>query len=268
MHTPELTIITVCYNSVSTIEATINSVLSQSFQNYEYIIIDGLSTDGTQDIIKRYIDNKKVKFIIEADNGVYDAMNKGVKLAVGEWVYFLGSDDILYDNEVIERIIGNENYDSQQIIYGNVKFLHQGIIYDGPFNHEKISTKNICHQALFVRKAVFDKTGLFDEKYKISADYAFNIKWLGLNLPSKYVEETIALYNEKGMSGKIWDQVFYNDFDNLLIENNIISPRSFAALKRTQQQLLNSYKYKAGKLFLDPILYLKKKLNPRRNGGN
>ena len=225
----------------------------------EYLVIDGDSSDGTVQILENYRQQNKLKYISEQDSGIYYAMNKGIQMATGEWTYFMGSDDVFFDNNVLERIF-SKDYGNAEIIYGNVKYLRSGVIYDGPFNHEKISVKNICHQALFVKKAVFDKIGLFNTKYLMSADYEFNIRWIGSNIPSRYVDETIVVYNEKGLSGNIWDQVFHYDFDKLLIENNIISQRSFAALKKMHERVVYSYRYKVGNFLITPLVWMKNKL--------
>jgi glycosyltransferase involved in cell wall biosynthesis len=255
----KLSIITVCLNSSAFIETAIKSVLSQSFKDIEYLVLDGASTDGTVEILKRYQQENKLKYISEPDAGVYYAMNKGLKMVQGEWIFFLGSDDVFFDNEVLERIFSKE-YGEEEIIYGNVKYLHSGIIYDGPFNHEKISTKNICHQAMFVKAAVFEKIGNFNTKYKMSADFEFNTRWMGMNLPSLYIDETIVIFNEKGLSGQVWDKVLYYDFDNILIENNIVCKRSFIELKRRYKDMANSLTFKIGNFFVYPFSLLKNKL--------
>ena len=102
--TPKISIITVCLNAVNVIDAAINSVLGQTFPDVEYIVIDGGSVDGTVALLDKYQQQNKVKYISEADAGIYDAMNKGIHLATGEWVYFLGSDDVFFDAEVLQRI--------------------------------------------------------------------------------------------------------------------------------------------------------------------
>lgn len=260
MSQPKLSIITVCYNAVSTIEATIKSVLGQTFKDFEYLIIDANSTDGTIEVIEKYSGYNNIRYVSEKDDGVFDAMNKGIGLASGEWLYFLGSDDIFYSEDVVEKIFTSGTDNAEEVIYGNVQFLHSGVIYDGPFDHEKISTKNICHQALFVKKALFGKIGLFDCRYKMSADYYFNLKWMGQRLPSRYVDLTVAIYNEQGMSGKIWDEVFFYDFDRLLIENNIVSQRSFSVLKSMHEKLITSYSYKVGRYLITPLARIKSKL--------
>lgn len=258
--TPKISIITVCLNVVNVIDAAITSVLGQSLPDIEYIVIDGGSVDGTVDQLNKYQRQNKLKYISEPDSGIYDAMNKGIKLATGEWVYFLGSDDVFLDEEVLQRIF-TRPFGKAEIVYGNVKYLHTGIIYDGPFDQEKISTKNICHQALFVKRTVFDKIGFFNTKYKISADYEFNIRWMGLNLPALYVDETVVIYNEKGMSGQVWDQVFHYNFDKLLIENNIVSRRSFLALKKIHEGVINSNRFKAGSFIIGPFSWMRSKIS-------
>ena len=256
---PKISVITICLNAAPVIGAAISSVLDQTYQEIEYIVIDGGSVDGTVELLRHYRQQNKLTYISEPDAGIYDAMNKGIKMATGEWIFFLGSDDVFFDDKVLERIFTG-HYAEVEIIYGNVQYLHAGILYDGPFDQEKISVKNICHQALFVKRTVFDKVGVFNTKYKMSADYEFNIRWMGLNLPSLYVEETIVVYNEKGMSGQVWDQVFYYDFDTLLIDNNIISRRSFMALKKKHEGVINSYRYKAGNFLIAPFSWIKNKI--------
>ena len=255
---PKISIITVCLNAATVIERAINSVLNQTLKDIEYLVIDGASTDGTLEILKRFQQQNVLKFISEPDRGIYYAMNKGLQLVTGEWIYFIGSDDVFFDDGVLERIF-SKDYNDEEIIYGNVKFLHSGVIYDGPFNHEKISTKNICHQALFVRKAVFEKVGLFNTKYRMSADFEFNTRWMGMNLPSLYIDETIVVYNEKGLSGQVWDKVLHFDFDNILIDNNIVSRRSFTTLKKRYDGIMNSSTFKVGNFLVFPFSWLKNK---------
>jgi glycosyltransferase involved in cell wall biosynthesis len=258
MPQPKLSIITACLNAALTIEASIKSVLDQSFNDFEYIIIDGASSDVTLDIIKKFSSVNKIKAISEPDNGIYDAMNKGLKLATGEWIYFLGSDDVFFDRTILERIFST-SYDGAEVVYGNVKYLHAEIFYDGAFNQEKISLKNICHQSIFFRKRLFDKMGLFNLKYKLYADHEFNIRWLGAQIPSVFINETVAVYNERGISGRALDEAFVKDFDKLLIDNNIVSFRSFVYLKKMNEQLINSKTFKIGKIILAPFKWFKHK---------
>ena len=242
---PKISVITVSLKSVETIEATIKSVLDQTYNNLEYLVIDGGSKDGTVELLEKYSNDSKLKFISEADNGIYGAMNKGIKMAVGEWIFFIGSDDTLFSNGIIEKVF-SQDHGNAEVIYGNVKLLHAGLTYDGPFDHEKISQNNICHQGMFIKKSLYEKLGGFNTKYIVAADYEFNIKWMGMGISSAYVNEIIAIYNEKGFSFHVMDENFHNDRDLMLVENNIVCKRSFEYLKQKNQQLVNSKRYKLG----------------------
>lgn len=122
---PKFSIITVCFNSEETIERTIISVLSQSYQNFEYIIVDGASTDGTLGIVEKYVEKypDKIKLISEKDDGIYDAMNKGIRVASGDLIGIVNSDDY-YETDALENI--SETYDGEkyEIVYGIIHCLH------------------------------------------------------------------------------------------------------------------------------------------------
>lgn len=255
---PKVSIITVCLNAAMVIRTAIESVGRQTYSNIEYLVIDGGSTDGTIEILEEYQKKGQLDFISESDEGIYDAMNKGLRMVTGDWVYFLGSDDFFVDDRILEKFFSVDLW-MQEVIYGNVKFMHSGCIYDGKFDHEKISGKNICHQALFVRKTLYQRIGVFNTKYKISADYEFNLRWIGRNIPSLYFDEIIAAYNEKGISSKVWDQIFFDDFDKLLVENNIICSRSLSYLKNKSSRLESSYRYRIGVMIISPLNWLKTK---------
>jgi glycosyltransferase involved in cell wall biosynthesis len=181
------------------LEETILSLINQRFKNFEYIIIDGGSTDGTLDIIKKYEDRFSF-WISEPDKGIYDAMNKGVKYSKGEYVYFLGADDILIDEFVLEKVselLKNKN----KLYYGNVIFKKKNMIYDGKFNSFKIVTRNISHQSVFYPKTVFDEYK-YNTIYKIFADYDLNLKLFNHKIfQFEYIPLTIAIFNDEGASG-------------------------------------------------------------------
>lgn len=172
MTKPKITIITICYNSKQFIKQTIESVLGQTYNNVEYIIIDGGSTDGTQDIISHY-SNKLAYWCSEKDGGIYDAMNKGVKQASGNWISFMNSGDCFADNEVLHKLfIDIAALEQVKVLYGDVvsvsefgeKYIKAGkaniLKYDMPF----------CHQSVFVRSNIMHENP-FDLQYKIAADY-------------------------------------------------------------------------------------------------
>lgn len=207
---PLVSIITVVYNAVETIESTINSVLNQTIDCYEFIIIDGGSNDGTANIIKKY-ESKITCWISEKDNGIYDAMNKGINLAKGDFIYFLGADDILYDSEVLSKFRNFAN-NKFQVLYGDVIFKNQKVKYDGKFNDIKIVTRNICHQSIFYPRSIF-KSYVYNTNYKIFADYELNLKLFKSKLfKFKYIPLTVAIFNDLGSSGsRVSDEVFEQD---------------------------------------------------------
>jgi glycosyltransferase involved in cell wall biosynthesis len=207
-----ISIITVVRNAEQTIENSILSVLSQTYKDYEFIIIDGNSTDNTANIINKYLSRISI-FVSEPDLGIYDAMNKAIIKSNGDWIYFLGSDDVFYNNGVLENIFSNKLYKSYDILYGNVLTKNGKELFDGEFDVLKHFSKSVCQQAIFYRKSVFSK-GLFENKYLTTADYVFNIKHLSKNYDKwLYIPNIICIYNESGSSYKLKDlEYFRNNF--------------------------------------------------------
>lgn len=179
MSNPKISIITIVYNNVADIEHTILSVINQTYNNIEYIIIDGLSTDGTLDVIAGFSD-KIDKVVSEKDNGIYDAMNKGLRLASGDYILFLNSGDELYDRHTLENVLSSA--DDADIYYGETKLIdeHRKIIGDrrhkAPDSFSWKSFKygmNICHQAIYIRRSLVP---LYDETYRLSSDIDWVIR--------------------------------------------------------------------------------------------
>lgn len=205
------------YNCAESLSKALGSIWRQDYNNYEVIVVDGRSTDDTLRIIKDY--EKKfggrLRWVSEADKGIYDAMNKGVDLAKGEWIYFLGSDDVLYSRDVLEKVSKEIKKSGVDVIYGNVQWGDSDEIYDGKFSTLKLMEKNICHQSIFYRKTLFEALGKFDLKYKIWADYLFNIRWFNnIKFQHKYVDLIIAKYGIGGVS-KDEDEQFLKDRDKI-----------------------------------------------------
>ncbi len=232
----KISIITPVYNSVNTLEKTILSVISQEMKSeLEYIVVDGGSTDGTLDIINQYSDKIDI-FISEPDKGVYDAMNKGVKLATGDVVGIINSDDWYNDGalKVVESILNQEP--DKSIIYSpidyylNDKYLNTFV----PGELKKILIRfPLNHPSCFVKKSVYDSLGLFDLSYKINADYDFIFRAYISGLGFRYVETPLASYSLNGMSGnplnkfklileswKVGSKFAREESSNLVIERN------------------------------------------------
>lgn len=187
------------------IYSCIYSIINQSFSDWEILIIDGSNSMIVNEFISKE-GGHKIQGIFESDNGVYDAMNKGIKISKGQWIYFLGSDDVLHDEFVLENIYKSIKLTKLPIIYGNVKILgdtgwaRDGEIYAGHFSKNRMLRKAICHQAIFYnREFLISNNLLFDLKYPVSADWQFNLRCRRLT-SFKYVDQIVALFSAGGIS--------------------------------------------------------------------
>lgn len=181
-----VSIITVAYNSAATIADTIKSVLAQTYPHIEYIVVDGLSKDNTVDVLKTYEGyfNGRMRWISEKDKGAYDAMNKGIKMATGDVVGVLNSDDYFTSPDVIERMIAAFADESLDAVYGDIHFIRDG---QPDTCVRYYSSKNFtpgwlrfgfmpAHPSFYARREVFDKAGLYKTDYKIGADFEMLVR--------------------------------------------------------------------------------------------
>lgn len=207
---PFFSIIIPTYNSGKVLASCLDSVLSQKCQDYEVVVVDGVSQDATLAIVESYKEQfSSLVFIREHDQGIYDAMNKGIKQSKGKWLYFLGSDDQLYDVDVLKTVSNFIDKSEYDVVYGDVySALHQGR-YAGVFNYEDLTRQNICHQAIFFKRNVFEITGLFELKYKSASDWDHNIKWfLSSKISHGYMNIVVAYFSEGGFSEGHNDYLF------------------------------------------------------------
>lgn len=199
-----LSVITVVLNCVQTIEKTIKSVVNQEVEGVEYIVIDGGSTDGTLDIIRKYSD-RIAYWVSEPDQGIYDAMNKGIMRATGEWVSFINAND-WYEQDVFKRFVSYMKESSSELLYGKVKKIYHNKKdgYIGIYketNPEEIHAENLyCHQGLFIKRTMFDLIGLYDCKYKILADYDWILKAHNAGITPKFIDIDVANFTMGGIS--------------------------------------------------------------------
>jgi len=209
------------FNAEKDVEACILSVVAQSYPDKEHLLVDGASTDGTLDIIKRYAEKyPHISFISEPDRGIYDAMNKGIDRATGEWIYFLGCDDVFYDDSVLDKLFKLNDVELYDVVYGNVLWGDTGKIYDGKFTRLKLMEKNLCHQSVFYRSTLFSKFGKFDAAYRSWADYLFNIRCFNSDeVRLKYVDIIVAKYGVNGFSSTTPDEGFIENRESIFREH-------------------------------------------------
>ena len=200
---PLISIITVVFNGEKHLEQTIQSIFNQTYKNIEYIIIDGGSTDKTLDIIKKY-ENKITHWQSEADNGIYDAMNKGIRIAKGEFVGLINSDDY-YEPNAVETIVQKLNEEPEtDVFFGNMYIINENLpkkqlqTYKKGDNLEKVFS--IWHPTVFVRKKAYNDFGLFDLSYKIAADYELLLRFYKENCKFFYIDKAISNFREGGIS--------------------------------------------------------------------
>lgn len=201
-------IITVCYNAESTIDATIKSVLRQSCSDFEYLIIDGASKDSTVNIAKQYMDDFKkrgIKYVIssEKDAGIYNAMNKGAHQATGDWILYLNAGDYLCSERVLEQIKVSGKLSEAEIVYGDVIKEKMGFYRYESGSEMAVIKRRIpfCHQSVFTDRTLLVGSG-YNETYKICADYDFYLKCYQEHRTFGYISIPISVFIEDGISSK------------------------------------------------------------------
>lgn len=216
---PFFTIIIPTYNVVDCIKRALDSLVIQSFQNFECLVIDNESNDGSLKILHEYRQTEiNLRIYSEKDDGVYDAMNKGVFKSSGKFMYFLGADDYLISEHILKKIHSViEMTPDMDIVYGNVNSPVLGDHYAGNFDAQKLLSKNICHQSIFFKKSIFQITGTFNLKYKVHADWDHNLKWFfNPNIKVTFIPETIGFYEGDGLSAHHKDYAFRKDYIKLV----------------------------------------------------
>lgn len=208
INNPKISIVTVVFNDVNNIECTIKSVANQKYKNIEYIVIDGGSDDGTIDVIKIY--KEKINFFLsEKDEGIYDAMNKAIDIAKGDWIYFLNSGDLFYHDKILLDIFSDPIFSkSIDLIYGNIDIKYKTFIktkFSGNL-YDFDDGMQFCHQSVFIKTEIIRKYK-FDVKYKLAADYDMIYKMYKDARTFYKIDKIIAIILPDGVSDKNQDQV-------------------------------------------------------------
>ena len=201
-----LSIITINYNNAEGLKKTIESITRQSYKNFEYIVIDGASNDGSKEIILN--NEKNISYwISEKDNGIYNAMNKGIRAASGDYVLFMNSGDFLYNETVVEDILKNLA-EEDEIVYGNALLRNEKkkweVIQEHPreLNFSYFYKQTICQQACVIKRSLFDAIFFYNEDYKICADWEFFIYAIYVqHVRIRKIDFLITIYDTTGVSG-------------------------------------------------------------------
>lgn len=263
-----LSIITINRNNADGLKRTVDSVASQICRDFEHIIIDGASTDGSVEVINEYVASPaggNVSYwVSEPDSGIYNAMNKGIRKAKGDYCLFLNSGDSLYTDEVVQKMLP---YSKQNIpfICGKLKFDTGEIVsIDRELNQYNFYHFFIPHQSIFIQRKLFDTYGLYDESLKIISDHVFfYMTMVKDHVQYKMVDEIISLYDTKGISTiaedescqeyeSYFEKVLHPDLYKILHENTV--------LKMQLKEYLSSKAFNLGFFLLAPITYIKQKL--------
>ena len=218
---PKLSIITVCYNSEKTLERTIRSVIDQNYENLEYIIVDGGSKDRTVDIIKKY-DKHISRWISEPDKGISDAFNKGIRMATGEIIGIINSDDC-YTKGAFDKLA--DAYDEKTEIYRGKIILwntetgskvSEAPTINMPYTGWKV---NVCRQGVFVRRDAYDRYGIFDVSLKFNMDFDLLLRFERSGAKSKYIDYDMAYFTMSGVTFSGFNKSQRQEMERIIRQN-------------------------------------------------
>ena len=242
----KISIITVAFNSAKTIRDTISSIIKQDYKNVEYIVIDGNSTDETNHIVSEFKENVNVH-ISENDKGIYDAMNKGIKLATGDVIGILNSDDFYPNSYILSNVIKTFNMNKCEAVYGDLVYVNaqntskiKRYWQSGPYTTKKL--KNgwmLPHPTFFVKSSIYKKFGLYNTSLHMAADYDMIIRLLyKFNISAKYIPMILVKMRVGGASNaSIIDRLRANKEDGLAWTKNQLNKPYFIRIKKPLQKI-------------------------------
>ena len=204
MSSPLLTIIIPTLQAERTLKEALDSVMAQQHDDLEILIVDSVSKDRTLDIARGYAArDRRVRIISEPDKGIYDAMNKGIEAARGQWILFLGSDDKLHDPRVLSSFAGTPGLEALDMVYANVVSPSYKGAYNGEYDLPKLLRWNMPHQAIFHRKSLFGSMGGYAIHYRGYADWDFNIRaFKNDRVRKQYIDLVVAYFGADGVSSR------------------------------------------------------------------
>jgi len=219
---PKLSIITINLNNATGLQRTMESVFQQTFTDFEYIIMDGGSTDGSRELMEKNA-GKLSYWVSEKDRGIYNAMNNGIAHAKGEYVLFINSGDYLINADILQEVVSE--LDGTGIIYGNVFLVIKPEKswtghYPGTLSFHHFVDSSLPHPASFIQRGLFDKVGFYDEKMKIIADWKFFLDAIcRFNVSYKHIDKTISVYDHNGLSSMPENQEGIQNEKRAVLEN-------------------------------------------------
>jgi glycosyltransferase involved in cell wall biosynthesis len=253
----KVSIITINLNNKAGLEKTIESVIGQTYNDFEYIVIDGCSADDSVDIIKQNQD-KIAKWVSEKDSGIYDAMNKGIGKASGEYILFLNAGDYFFNHHVLETVFKIPS--SEDIIYGDmmidrgVSKLEYGHSPD-PLTFEGMIESTLWHPVSFIRKSLFDKYGLYNTRLKIVSDYEFFLKVLFIhNVSYKHISLPVSVFKTDGI-GSIEAYDTLHKEEKLSVQLKYFSVLVIDSANRFNELKKSKAVYIGNWLVMKPMLY-------------
>ena len=244
MKSPLISVITVVRNGACSLETAIASVLAQDYPKVEYIVVDGASTDGTLDILRSFGD--RLTWISEPDTGIYDAMNKGLDLAKGEWIYFLGADDRLSGPEVL-TFVAPRLANGVSLVFGGISY-GDGRTVRSRLGRRTLLHNTVHHQGAFYHSRLFSGWR-YDSGLRIVADYELNLLIYLQGLPHLRIEENVAVCGDLGLSLTQWREA--------AIETNAVRKKHLAATANALYSLLNCMELALHRT----VLYLRRRLS-------
>ncbi len=219
MPAPMFSIIVPTLNLAATLHACLDSIVHQTCTDFEVVLVDGGSTDGTLDIANSFAPDLGARLVVHCgpDQGVYDAMNRGVGMATGAWLLFLGADDTLYEADTLARVaafIGEHG--PSDLVYGDVIMRSTSLRYAGLFDLDRLLFEtNICHQSIFYRRELFASIGPYNLRYRAWADWDFNIRcFSNTALVTRYMDIVVARFNDMTGLSTTWDKEFQKRMPN------------------------------------------------------
>lgn len=230
---PRFSIVTVCLNTAGDIARTVESVLSQDGADYEYIVIDGGSTDGTLEILQSY--GKRISVLVsEPDSGIFNAMNKAIRLSIGEYIYFLNSGDVFASNDILKKM--NDLTGSSDLIYWDflVEITPNLIIrknVPSKLTKAYFMIDSIPHQATFIKRELFNRTGLYREDLKFTSDYEHSLRiFLSPNYSLLHIPLAVSVYNLRGVTASKNNKRVFKE-ERSILQKQYFGPGEYKKLR-------------------------------------